>query len=113
MGYAELFDYDSDALLHAFCNLSLAFMTDFKLSDKTTRNGFTALAGKVCSICCLARNTCWQDLHTFSLIGTTALHCGQTLLGGMTNGNSRNSQPPSALHRNWEEMAASVHHHTW
>ena len=26
---------------------------------------FTALAGKVCSICRLARNTCWQDLHTF------------------------------------------------
>ena len=50
-----------------------------------------------------------QDLHTFSLIGTTALHCGQTLFGGMTNGNSRNSQPPSALHRNWEEMVASVH----
>ena len=48
-------------------------------------------------------------LQTFSLIGTTALHCGQTLLGGMTNGNWRNSQPPSALHRNWEEMAASVH----
>ena len=76
---------DSAALLHAFCNLSLAFMTDFMLSGKVTRNHFIALAGKVCSICLLARNTCWQDLHTFSLIGTIALHCGQTLLGGMPN----------------------------
>ena len=26
--------------------------------------------------------SCSQDIHTFSLSGTTALHCGHTLLGG-------------------------------
>ena len=64
----NIWSLDSAALLHAFCNLSLAIMTDFMLSGKVTRNRFMALAGKVCSICRLAWNTCWQDLHTFSLI---------------------------------------------
>ena len=73
----------SDALLMAFCNLSLAFITDLTLSDCNTRMHFMALSGTLCSAFLLARKTCSQDLHTFSLSGTIVLHCGHTLLGGM------------------------------
>ena len=73
----------SDALLLAFCNLSLAFIADLTLSDCKTRMRFVALSGKLCSAFLLARKTCWQDLHTFSLIGTIVSHCGHTLLGCM------------------------------
>ena len=60
--------------------MALAIFTDFTPSDIATHICFIALAGKVCSICHLARNTCWQDLHIFSLIGTTASHCGYCIL---------------------------------
>ena len=33
----------------------------------------------------LARKTCSQGLHTFCRIGTIALHCGRTLLGGIVS----------------------------
>ena len=62
--------------LHAFCNLFLAFMTDFTLSGRATRNRFIGSAGKVCSIRHLVQNTYWQYLHTFSHIGTTVSNCG-------------------------------------
>ena len=63
--------------------LSLAFIADLTLSDCRTRMRFMALSGNLCSAFLLARKTCWQDLHTFSLIGTIVSHCGHTLLGGM------------------------------
>ena len=99
---------DSAALLHAFCNLSLTFLTDFTVFDKPTLNCFIALASKVCSICRLARNTCCQDLHTLSLIGTTASHCEQTLLGGMTNGTHGKS--PSLQQHTGRNGRFSPHH---
>ena len=39
---------------------------------------FMALSGKLCSAFLLARKTCWQDLHTFSLSGTIVSDCGHT-----------------------------------
>ena len=73
----------SDAHLLAFCNLSLAFLADLTLSDCKTCMRFVAVSGKLCSAFLLARKTRWQDLNTFSLIGTIDSHCGHTLLGGM------------------------------
>ena len=57
-------------------------IADLTLSDCDTRTRFTALSGKLCSVFLLARNTCSQDLQTFSLACTIVSHCGHTLLGG-------------------------------
>ena len=83
LSFSRLCTVCSLALLLAFCNLPLAFIADLTLSDCKTRMRFVALSGKLCSAFLLARKTCWQDLHTFSLIGTIVSHFGHTLLGGM------------------------------
>ena len=54
----------SDALLLAF---ALAFIAD--LTVRFAYVSWLCLANYICSAFLLARKTCWQDLHTFSLSG--------------------------------------------
>ena len=62
------------SLMLFYCPFALAF-----IADLTVRFACVSLA----TYALLARKTCWQDLHTFSLSGTIVSHCGHTLLGGM------------------------------
>ena len=53
------------------------------------------------------RKECQRDTYTYlmnalkcrTLRAMSSCHCGQTLLGGMTNGNSRNSTSTQAAYR--------------
>ena len=78
----------SDALSQALCNLSLAFLADFTLSDSTDLIRFIAFSRKL--------HSAFQCSHVFHLTGTAALHSGHTFVGGiltvllpMTNNRTR------------------------
>ena len=55
----------SDALSQALCNLSLAFLADFTLSDTTALTRFIAFSRKLNSTFCLDRKT---SVHMFSVL---------------------------------------------
>ena len=71
----------SDALSQALCNLSLAFLADFTLSDSTALIRFIAFSRKLHSAFCLDRKTWSQPSHVFRLTGAAALHCGRIFVG--------------------------------
>ena len=95
----------------AFCNLSLAFIADLLLSDCNNRMRFMALSDKLCSAFLLARKTCWQDLHTFSLACTIVSHCGHTLLRGMIEKLATHVTEHLPLTEREVKMAAFHHVH--
>ena len=47
------------------------------------------------------RFVAWLYIHTFSLSGTTALHCGHTLLGGMIK-STKNHKLQTSSHKKWQ-----------
>ena len=73
----------SDALWQALCNLPLAFLPDFTLSDSIALIRFIAFSRKLRSAFHLDRKTWSQRWHVFRLTSTAALHCGHTFVGGM------------------------------
>ena len=77
----------SDALSQALCNLSLAFLVDFTVSDCTALIRFTTFSRKLHSAFRLDRKTWSQRSNVFCLTGTAALHCGHTFVGGMLTAN--------------------------
>ena len=69
----------SDALSQALCNLSLAFLADFTLSDSTAPICFVVKLLSLANYTLLDRKTRLQRSHVFRLTGTAALHwCGHT-----------------------------------
>ena len=82
---------NSEALLQVLCNLSLAFLADFTLSDSTALIRFIAFSRKLHSAFRLDQKTWSQHSHVFHLTGTAALHCGHTFIGGILTANSQSS----------------------
>ena len=86
-----------DALWQALCNLSLAFLADFTLSDPTAFVRFIAFTHKLHSAFHFDRTTWSQRSHVFRLTGTAGFtQCGHTSVGGiltlllpMTNNRTR------------------------
>ena len=86
----------SDALSQALCNLCLAFLADFTLSDSTAPIRFVvklfSLANYALLFVWIERQDYMQRSHVFRLTGTAALHCGHTFVGGilpMANNRTR------------------------
>ena len=77
----------SDALSQALCNLSLAFLADFTLSDSTAPIRFIvklfSLANYTLLFVWIRRKTRSLRSHVFRLTGTAALHCGHTFVRGI------------------------------
>ena len=63
----------SDALSQALCNLSLAFLADFTLSDSTASIRFIVFSRKLHSAFCLDWKTRSQRSHVFRLTGSIPL----------------------------------------
>ena len=81
----------SDALSQALCNLPLAFLADFTLSDSTAPIRFIV---KLFSLANYTLLFVWierQDhsVHVFRLTGTAALHCGHTFVRGILTANGQ------------------------
>ena len=71
----------SDTLSQALCNLSLAFLDDFTLSNSTAFIRFIAFSRKLYFAFCLDRMiTAFTCLPS---TGTAALHCRHTFVGGI------------------------------
>ena len=79
----------SDALSQAFCNLSLAFLVDFTLSDSTALIRFTTFSRKLNCSSFGSKDmiTVFACLPSYRY--SIALHCGHTFVGGMLPMNNR------------------------
>ena len=107
------------ALLTSMHSLFASFSCSFN-SLLQHLHPFLALVRQICLTFLLAWNTCSQDLHTFSLSGTTAWQCGHTLLRGMINSTKyhSNSQTPDVFtkmadYTTWWNNTAHAHLLLW
>ena len=84
----------SNALSQALCNLSLAFVADFTLSDSTAPIRFIVKLFSLASYTAfrLDRKTRSQRSHVFRLTDTAALHCGHTFVGGILTANANRTR---------------------
>ena len=73
----------SDDLSQALCNLCLAFLADFTLSDCTAPIRFVVKLFSLAHTLYFSFGSKDYSVHVFRLTGTAALHCGHTFVGGI------------------------------